>query len=229
MRTIREKESMDKVIEELTYTEACLLADEHTKDLSAEFSKLIATAYEVDKGQKEGWRKEWAAEASLNVADGKLDDFVIKLDATLRMLLVNEPNYRVSPRYQRYFRERPSALVRLPPIKQADAMATWSASLLGEAEKELQALGSTLEGVLKETHTAEQAYTTAVRERTDYRIRVIVPLIDKVNVLRQNTHATLTQRKNQHKLPKDWPARFARIMVAKSTPKEKESPPAPAT
>lgn len=209
--TIPTDASLDAVWTELVYTEARLLKSRDAEDLRPAIAELLARLDRVRTGQYAVWRAEIVAEAGVAAADDDIDDDVTGIDRKLQAEIPGKASERrKSPRYKRYFREAPSATIRLGLQSELGKVATWPASLRTEPETSLQEAGVALEGHVTAGHAALTERTNAFGATADHRVREIVTLVDDVNGARRSIFGVLVQRATERGLPPDWPHRFFR-------------------
>lgn len=224
MKTIPMTVSMDTLCDELIYTEARLMADPLTEDLAKGIASLIDKVEKVAVGQDAIWRKEEAAQAMNDACDDMLDDFVFNLEDHLTYLLRHERNVRESARFTLYFKMSPRELRRLSLRSQLPEMKTWVNMLKGESEQPLKDLATDLDKLIQKCDKAIAQFDALIAERDTYRTRTIEPLIDEVNSGRTKLLATLIQRADANRKPRDYQERFfkkaTRSGAAKSANKE---------
>jgi len=207
IRTLRHAESLDAIWEELVYTEARLMKDEHAKDLAAHFASLLKRWEKVQQGQRAAWREEIVAQAWVDAEDDALDDTV---ETVGRALLAADGYDRKAPRFKRYFPKAPNAVMRFGLESELALVRAWPDSLRGEREDELQALGPRVARDVQDGEAAVAARTAAAAGRADHRVREIVRFVDDVNGARRSAYGELIQRAQKKGLPADWPSRFFR-------------------
>lgn len=224
--TIPSGASMDAVWSELVYTEARLLKSRDAEDLRPAIAALLTELDRIRAGQYAVWRAEIVAEAGVAAANDDIDDDVADIDRRLQGAIPGTAaERRKSPRYKRYFREAPSATIRLGLKSELEKVGTWPASLRTEPEAALQEAGVTLEGHVTVGRTALTERSNAAGATADHRVREIVSLIDDVNGARRSIFGVLVQRAAERGLPADWPHRFFRT----STRGSSRSAPTPTT
>ncbi len=206
-RTLDYDTGMESLRTELAYTEARLLKDKNAADLAPVFKTLQDRQAKVAEGQRAAWREETIAEAGVDYADDTLDDRTIEVSEAL--LTVVKRN-RESPRYTRYFKTPPNAVVRLGLESQLEAVAVWPDSLKGEAEDPVKEQGGLLEKDITDGRAAIEERNKAMAKRADHRVREIVRLVDDVNAARLSVYGQLVTRVDERKLPRTWPDRFFR-------------------
>jgi len=206
-RTLDYDMGMESLRTELVYSEARLLKDKNASDLAPVFKTLQDRQAKVAEGQRAAWREETIAEAGVDYADDTLDDRTIEVSEAL--LTVVKRN-RESPRYTRYFKTPPNAVVRLGLESQLEAVAVWPDSLKGEAEDPVKEQGGLLEKDITDGRAAIEERNKAMAKRADHRVREIVRLVDDVNAARLSVYGQLVTRVDERKLPRTWPDRFFR-------------------
>jgi hypothetical protein len=207
IRTLRDSLSMDSLWEELVFTEARLLGDDHAKEFSPTMRQLMDRLERVRAGQLSAWREEIAAEAGVAEADDLLDDWVHALDVALLGILEQDT---LSPRYRRYFSEAPSSIMRLRLESQIARIRAWADSLASEPERALQELGTRLRALIVRGNVALERRRRAAAARQDHRVRTIKPMISDINDTRRALFGTLTKKAVDLHLPRPWPNRFFR-------------------
>lgn len=207
IRTLRDSLSMDSLWEELVFTEARLLGDDHAKEFAPTMRQLMDRLERVRAGQLAAWREEIAAEAAVAEADDLLDDWVHALDVALLGILEQDTQ---SPRYRRYFSEAPSAIMRLRLESQIARVRPWGEALAGERDPALQALAARLRALLDRGTAALERRRRAAAARQEHRLRIIKPMIGDINDTRRALFGTLTRRAVDLHLPRPWPNRFFR-------------------
>lgn len=222
IRTIRDNESTESIWEELVFTEARLLGDEHAKELAPTISALLARVEQLHGGQL-GLRREVAtAQAQVDAMDDQLDDWVRALDTAL--LTVVGQNTQ-SPRYRRYFPAKPSNIIRLGLESELGRVRSWAGSLATEPEPALQQLGAELSKLVVAGDAALERRRQAATARSDHRVRSITTLIDDINGARLSLYGQLILKATELHLPPDWPNRFFRRTTR--TPKVQLPAPVP--
>lgn len=206
-RTLDYDIGMESLRTELVYTEARLLKDKNAADLAPAFKALQERQAKVAEGQRAAWREETIAEAGVDYADDTLDDRTIEVSEALLTALKRD---RTSPRYTRYFKTPPNAVVRLGLESQLEAVAVWPESLKGEAEDPVKEQGTLLEKDITDGRAAIAERNNAMAKRADHRVREIVRLVDDVNAARLSVYGQLVTRVEERKLPRTWPDRFFR-------------------
>ena len=206
-RTLDYDTGMESLRTELVYTEARLLKDKNAADLAPVFKGLQERQAKVAEGQRAAWREETIAEAGVDYADDSLDDRTIEVSEALLNALKRN---RESPRYTRYFKTAPNAVVRLGLESQLETVVEWPASLKGEPEDPVKEQGTLLEKDITDGRAAIEERNKAMAKRADHRVREIVRLVDDVNGARLSVYGQLVTRVEERKLPRTWPDRFFR-------------------
>lgn len=207
IRTLRDSLSMDSLWEELVFTEARLLGDEHAKEFAPTMRQLMERLERVRTSQLSAWREEIAAEAAVAEADDLLDDWVHALDVALLGILEQDT---LSARYRRYFSDAPSSIMRLRLESQIVRVRPWAESLASEPERALQELGTRLRALIARGNAVLERRRRAAALRQDHRVRTIKPMISDINDTRHALFGTLTKKAVDLHLPRAWPNRFFR-------------------
>lgn len=217
IRTIQDNESLDSIWEELVFTEARLLGDEHSRALAPTMAELLGRLEQVRSGQLGVWREEVTAQATVEAADDQLDDWVRALDTALLSVVAQDTQ---SPRYRRYFAIAPSLIIRLGLESELGRVRAWADSLCTEPEPALQQLGAQLRTLVAAGDQALERRRKAATTRTDHRVRVITSLIHDINGARLSLYGVLMQKAAELRLPHNWANRFFRrtIRTAKAQP-----------
>ena len=223
LRMLTDTESLDSIWEELVYTEARLLKDEHAKDLAPVVAALEKRLATVRAGQLDAWRAEIIAQSGVDAEDDALDDGVRSF---ARDLLHAEKGNRESARFKRYFPIAPNEIVRLGLESELKRVETWPESLAREPDKPIKAHAKPFASRTKAGGEAVEERRATAGKRADHRVRQIVTLVEGVNAARVSLFGMLASRIEKHGLDIDWPARFFR-RTGRSV--RSRSEPAPAT
>lgn len=225
VRTLPYADSLDRHWEELIYTEARLLSDARAADLAPPIALLITRVESTRQEQRTTWRDEVRAQAAVDAADDALDEDVA---AVAKALLDQTRGDRKDPRYRRYFPKAPSDTIALGLQSELGRVESWPASLQGDPDPALQALGEKLQTSVEQGKAALGERTRAAMARADYRVRSIVRLIDDINAARLSLFGTLAQRAaTTPQLDRAWPDRFFRHVTRKPKAAKPSAPPAP--
>lgn len=217
IRTLQYSESLDRVWEELVYTEARFLGDPLTKDLAPAHAALLTRHEAVRAGQRAVWRGEITAQAAVDAANEGLDATTVSFGAKL-LGAVN--SRREHPRFKRYFPEGVYAVEKLALARQIERVRTWPESLRGEAEPEIQAFAARFEADIAAGTAALEARAQAEAARADQRVREVIPFIDDVNAARMSAMGRLLQRTVKHELDRDWAEGFFRRTQRRVQPED---------
>lgn len=205
IRSITHKESLDGVWEDLTYSEARLLSDADARDLAPAVSGLIDRCEKIRQEQRATWRAEIGAQAAVDAADDALDAAVLGCNEALLEVVRQD---RSHPRYQRYFKRAPSLVLRLGLQSEMEVVGAWPDSLATEPEEPLKMAGQALSMAIAIGEGALEARRKAASERSDQRVRGVLPFLDDANRVRLSLYGELVRRGVEKKLGKGWARGF---------------------
>ena len=203
-RTLSPAASLDSIWSELAYTGARLAANPDAADFTAIIEPLLRENEQTQAGQRGTWQDELVAQARCNNLSDAIGDLVREIGDTLVFVVKD----RQSPRVTRYLRQAPHATARLALEAKLKLVRNWPGSLTTEPEESLRVLGARLAESLERTDGARAALSTAKGERANFRLRVITPLVERVNAERLRLYGLLVGRAIERKLGKRWPDRF---------------------
>jgi hypothetical protein len=225
IRTIsHDAESLLAVREELIYTKARMVKNEHAKDLVAPVADLLARWATVNQGQLTRWDAEIEAQAGVDEVDDGLDDVVNALDAELLHL---EGQDRSTVRYRRYMSTPRTQIVRLGLASEVEKTRAWPAALATEPEQTLKDIGAKIATAVSLGDSALEERTLSGGATATHRARDIATFIDDVNGARRSIFGILTDRAAKLGLPKDWPDRFFRHRTTERKQTVPVTPPTP--
>jgi hypothetical protein len=219
VRDVRVDSALNSIWAEVVFTEARLFGDDLAKELAPPFGQLRQRVEIVRVGQLGVWREEVVAQAAVNAAHDRLDDWMRALDLALLHVLVGDTQL---PRYRRYFGQPPSSIMRMGLESELGHVRGWSESLASEPEPVLQGLGADLRKIVDQGDAALAGRHKAAAARIDHRVRSIASLIDDINRARVFTYGALTKKAAELHLPRHWPDRF--FQHATRAPKAKPQP-----
>jgi hypothetical protein len=216
VRTISTNTSLDRVKEELLYTQSGLLSQKQANTFADTVKTIVSKLYGVRNDQDLLWDKEIEAQAGLDACNFILDEIAMDLsEAKLRSIRETNPGWRdrearESKEYSLYFPKPLSSLVRLAAESQAQQMKPWITLLEKETSPELQELLSRLKQAIDATDAAVKARNDASSETAVHRVRSIEPFINEVNESRTRLYANLLTVSQDNRLSKSWADIFFR-------------------
>jgi hypothetical protein len=216
-RKIVETDGPIAVVDESQYTEILLYADDDASDLAGAFTALAKTAKTVIGVQSECWHGEVIAQAHVDRQNYFLDQETTRFERALKRAIedAGENNAVGSPRYKSYFKEESARLRARGLESQVAAMKGWPALLRNEPEQQLKDWAVLFEARFTKAEAALQSRRDAQAKTRTHRLQEILPLFDKANALRQETHGELSKRAAQKNLGREWPDSFFRTQERK--------------
>ena len=208
MRKIPLESSLLTYLDELEFTEAALVADEHAADLASAFAEEVTAWTDVFQRERAARRAVTRAEAVLVVRNAQLDTVTLRFGA---QALVEANRDRSSKAFTRFFPTAPSSFVRgnlrkqcertrdviVPEIEKSPAaspLLAYAEALAGGAKAALAALAA-----------RAKAKGALAGEAND-----VLEWKEGINLLRTTTHAELIKRAAEQSLGRTWPQDFFR-------------------
>jgi hypothetical protein len=216
-RKILEGEAPSTITDETLYTEALLLADNNASDLAKSFTAFALFVKAVVDAQSNCWHNEVVAQAMVDQQNYFLDQETILFERALRRAIedAGENNVLSSLRYKSYFKEEARRIRDRGLESQVVIMKAWLPLLRAEPEAQLQEWAKTFEARFSNAEVVLQARREAQAKTRTQRIQELMPLFDKANALRQETHGELSKRAAQKNLGLGWPGAFFRTQERK--------------
>jgi hypothetical protein len=215
--------SLDSLWHEATYTRARCLGDANAVDLAPHIAPFVAEIEETKQGQQKMWGAEIDAQALCDGLNGQMDDLVVDF-ANACFFTIKD---RKSPRLERYFSQPPYSIVRLALRAEVEVVRAWPRSLETEPEELLRAYAPKFTALVSKADAALVTLTQAHSDRLDHRVRVISPLVERLNKARLNLYGLLASRTGERNLGRYWPDGFFKVSQRR-TADEAADPVAPA-
>jgi hypothetical protein len=199
--------SLDTIDDQLTWTLARVASVPETTGLVDEVQSFLdeldlqrLTARDVARGVLR-------AEAAVAHADHGLDQAT---RAFARALGYHLPEGMDSPRARAYFPKNPSAVTQLALGRQVDELREWPGRILAEPDPALHPHAATLRAALAAGEAALAARRAAETARTQYRLDVHLPFIDRLNAARRSWALRLDEIALALGQPPSWARGFFR-------------------
>lgn len=207
IRTLDTAMALDRVRDELIYTEARQRAAVETGNLAEEMAAMTERVGAIEKEQSERRRQQVLAQAQVDAVDADLDAWVDALAVTLGS--ITRRNFD-DPLWQRYFGNRtPYLLRRLGLESEMQRVRGWARSLQEQQEPDLLELGRKLEAILVAGDQAVAQRREAIRRRADHRAE-IPSLFDDINALRLAHYGALLAIAAETRKDRAWAEGFFR-------------------
>jgi hypothetical protein len=199
-RTLIHGTSFDDLRDEASFTLAALTP---YSELRAYGKDLLATSKRIpltQEQQYEVWEKQTMADAVVQHADDRLDDFTA--------LLARETAQLENGIYDALFEQAPSTFVRPVLGGQLEAMRDWVEILEAHG---LKARSKELVGLIKAAESALEQERKARMEGEVFRQSgPYKKLLETLNEVRDELFGRLDDHRREHRLPHSFPSRFFR-------------------
>jgi hypothetical protein len=210
--------SLDTLWAETTYTHARCVGDPNATDLATTITPFLAELEETKVGQQRMWQREIEAQACCDNVNGRMDDVVVEVADNLFFVTRD----RNSPRAKLYIPQTPYSIVRMALRSEVELIRSWPGSLSSEPEESLKALAPKVTDIIQKADVALAAQDQARNERLKHRVRVIVPVIDRLNNARFKLYGQLVARAEEKGLGKYWPDGFFKVAERHTTDETEE-------
>jgi len=210
IRTIEPRTSLALIHAEITYTLIRLKTHPLGAPHIAAFEALRQTWTPVHAEELSLRESIAEAQARVDAADDELDDFVGRLDKTMRIVTHDDRNH---PLYRFFFGKKTPSAFRRPVLgAQLEAMRPWTAALAGSDEPSLQTLGAELAPKIAAADAALKNRDAAIEARDHFRdLGPRKKLVDALNATRKGTFGALSRLPHEKPgLPPSFADRFFR-------------------
>ncbi len=215
--------SLDTISSELIYTQARLASDPNAEDLAPTIDPLLSEVTETGAGQQSTWIAETRAQAQCDFLNAQLDDLVVEFADTLLFTVKD----RTSTRVTHYLRQAPYAIVRLGLASELEVVREWPESLKNETDEALKAFAPKFTDMIAKGDAAVSALGKAENARSEFRMRSIELLVEKLNGERMKLHTQLAGRANEKNLGKYWADGFFKSTTKRRRTKDEVETPEP--